>query len=46
MAKGHAGLPKPSVLEIAKTQLLASLKSLDSNAAAVQRVLSMETDFR
>lgn len=46
MARGHPGLPRPSALEIIKTQLLDSLKKLDSDPAAVQRVLTMETEFR
>lgn len=46
MPRRHAGLPRPSALETNKSILLDSLKQLDSDPAAVQRVLTMETDFR
>ena len=46
MARGHAGLPKPDALVLSKAAILQSLRDLDADRDAVQRVLAMETDFR
>ena len=46
MARRHPGLPNPPALSIVKAELLDSLKALDSDPEAIQRVLRMETDFR
>ncbi len=46
MARGHTGLPKPAAAATTKTALLQLLARLDQDAAGVQRVLKMETDFR
>ena len=46
MARGHNGLPRPTALSLRKTQLLSDLLAIDSDQAARQRVLAMETDFR
>ena len=46
MARGHVGLPAATSLVVSKTVLLDSLRSLDADRSAVERVLVMETDFR
>jgi hypothetical protein len=44
--KTHKGLPKSKASSIQKSQLLQSLQAVDNDAAARQRVLQLETDFR
>ncbi len=46
MARGHTGLPRPEALVLFKTAILQSLRDLDADRDAVQRVLAMENDFR
>lgn len=46
MARSHAGLPRPEPLTLSKQVILRSLRELDADRDAVQRVLAMETDFR
>jgi hypothetical protein len=44
--KAHEGLPKPESISIQKAQLLQWLQTVDNDAAAKERVLKLENDFR
>lgn len=46
MAGRTPGLPTPEPFVIRKTELLNSLRSLDADRSAVERILGMEIDFR
>jgi hypothetical protein len=46
MALPHTGLPKTQASVLSKTKAMEMLKALDSDVAAVARVLAMENDFR
>ena len=46
MARGHAGLPKPTTLPEQDCAFLHNLGTLDKNKTATKRVLRMETEFR
>ena len=46
MPRGHPGLPRPPVWQMRKGELLEQLASLDHDAVARDRALSMEATFR
>jgi hypothetical protein len=46
MGKGHIGLPKVKNIVIKKSSLISDLELVDSDRAATQRVLRMESEFR
>jgi len=46
MARGHPGLPRPSRRTFNKSDVLASLASVDGDEGARERVLRLETKFR
>ena len=42
----HPGLPKPSPTQIVKADLLQSLRQLDQDRQAIDRILLLESEFR
>jgi len=46
VAKRANGLPKPTAIELSKSELLTRLAKVDGNLAAQRRIKKMEDDFR
>ncbi len=46
MPRGHTGLPRAERRVFSKSQLLASLRTVDRDTASTARVLSLENEFR
>ena len=42
----HKGLPRPESYDLSKASLLQTLKAVDNDAGAKDRILKMENDFR
>lgn len=46
MARGHTGLPKAERRVFKKSELLATLRTVDTDSTSSARVLALETEFR
>lgn len=46
MPRGHAGLPRAEQRVFKKSELLATLRAVDTDAASTARVLALENEFR